>query len=49
MKLLRIRVPDLERPEFAEEAERQGKLLRGRREETEAMDFIAAAFEWPEP
>lgn len=49
MKLLRIWVPDTKRPEFAAEAARQGALLRGRPEEKEALDFIAAAFDWPEP
>jgi hypothetical protein len=48
MKLLRIWVPDPKRPEFAREAERQGKLLRGRAEEKEALDFIESAFPWPE-
>ncbi len=48
MKLLRIWVPDPHRPEFAAEAKRQGLLLRGRPEEAEALDFIAAAFAWPE-
>ncbi len=48
MKQLRIWVPDPHRPEFAAEAERQGLLLRGRLEEAEALDFIAAATEWPE-
>ena len=47
MKLLRIWVPDTKRPEFAAEAARQGALLRGRLDEQEALDFIAAAFEWP--
>lgn len=49
MKQLRIWVPDPHRPEFGAEAERQGLLLRGRPEEAEALDFIAAATEWPEP
>jgi hypothetical protein len=49
MKLLRIWVPDPTRPEFAQEAERQGKLLSGQPEEREAMAFIEAAFPWPEP
>ncbi len=49
MKLLRIWVPDPRRPEFAGEAERQAKLLRGRPEEKEALAFIEAAFTWPEP
>ncbi len=49
MRQLRIWVPDPRRPEFAAEAKRQGMLLRGRPEETEALDFIAAATEWPEP
>ena len=48
MKQLRIWVPDPHRPEFAAQAERQGLLLRGRPEETEALDFIAAATDWPE-
>jgi hypothetical protein len=49
MKLLRVWVPDPTRPEFAREAERQAKLLRGRPEELEALAFIDAAFKWPEP
>ena len=49
MKQLRIWVPDPTRPEFSEEAERQAALLRGRPEEREALDFIEAAFDWPEP
>lgn len=49
MKLLRVWVPDPRRPEFAREAERQAKLLRGRAEEGQAMAFIEAAFDWPEP
>jgi len=49
MKLLRIWVPDPKRPEFAKEAERQAKLLLGRAEEKEALDFIETAFAWPEP
>ncbi len=49
MRLLRVWVPDPRRPEFAKEAERQAKLLRGRPEEAEALRFIEAAFDWPEP
>jgi Protein of unknown function (DUF3018) len=49
MRLLRIWVPDPKRPEFAKEAGRQANLLRGRAEEQEALDFIEAAFTWPEP
>ncbi len=49
MKLLRVWMPDPRRPEFAAEARRQGRLLRGAAEEADAMDFIAAAFAWPEP
>ncbi len=49
MKLLRVWVPDPQRPDFAKEAARQAKLLRGRPEENEALDFIEAAFKWPEP
>jgi hypothetical protein len=49
MKLLRFWVPDPTRPEFVREAERQAKLLRGRAEEKEALRFIEAAFDWPEP
>jgi len=48
MKQLRIWAPDPNPPDFAEEAKRQGLLLRGRPEEAEALDFIAAAMEWPE-
>ena len=48
MKLLRVWVPDPRKPEFAKEAARQAKLLRGRPEEREALDFIAAAAAWPE-
>ncbi len=48
MKQLRIWVPDPNRPEFIEEARRQGLSLRGRPEEAEALEFIAAAVEWPE-
>ena len=46
MKLLRVWVPDPTRPEFAKEAARQGRLLRGRPEEAEALAFIEAAFSW---
>lgn len=49
MKLLRVWVPDPHRPEFAKEAARQAKLLRGRPEEAEALAFIDAAVSWPEP
>jgi hypothetical protein len=49
MRLLRVWVPDPRRPEFVREAERQAKLLRGRAEEREALGFIEAAFDWPEP
>jgi hypothetical protein len=44
MKLLRIWVPDPKSPDFAAEAERQAKLLRGRPEEEEAIRFAEAAF-----
>lgn len=47
MRLLRVWVPDPRRPEFAKEAERQARLLRGRAEEREALDFIEAAADWP--
>ena len=49
MKLLRVWVPDTQRPEFAKEAARQAKLLYGRAEEKEALAFIESAFLWPEP
>ena len=49
MKLLQVWVPDPHRPEFVEEAVRQAKLLRGRPEEAETLDFIEAAYPWPEP
>ena len=45
MKLLRVWVPDPHRPEFAAEARRQGRLLRGAPEEVETLAFIASAFE----
>ena len=48
MKLLRVWVPDPRRPEFVEEANRQAELLRGRPEQAEALEFIAAAYAWPE-
>ena len=48
MKLLRVRVSDPARPEFAREAARQARLLRGRPEEAEALTFIEAAFSWPD-
>ena len=48
MKLLRIWVPDPNHPEFAAEARRQGLLLRDAPEETEALEFIASTFAWPE-
>jgi hypothetical protein len=44
MKLLRIWVPDSSSPEFAAEAERQAKLLRGRPEEEDAIRFAEAVF-----
>jgi hypothetical protein len=49
MKLLRVWVPDPSRPEFAKEAARQGRLLRGRPEEADATAFIEQTFDWPEP
>jgi hypothetical protein len=59
MKLLRIWVPDPSSPEFAAEAERQAKLLRGRPEEEDAIRFAEAVFadgmtdepdyDWPKP
>ncbi|MDE3177856.1 MAG: DUF3018 family protein [Pseudomonadota bacterium] len=48
MKLLRVWVPDPRRPEFVREANRQAEQLRARPEQKEALDFIAAAFAWPE-
>ena len=49
MRLLRVWVPDPRRPEFAEEAARQAALLHGQPDEREALSFIEAAFEWPQP
>jgi hypothetical protein len=40
--------PHPTRPEFAKEAARQARLLRGRPEEGEALAFIEAAFSWPD-
>jgi hypothetical protein len=48
MKQWRLWVPDPHRPEFATEALRQGMPLRGRPEEVEALDFIAAGVASPE-
>ena len=48
LKLLRVWVVDSSAPGFAEEAARQAHLLRGRPEEQEALDFIEAAFAWPD-
>ena len=49
LRPIQIWVPDTRAPGFAEEAARQAELLRGSASEKEAMDFIEAAFEWPEP
>ena len=49
MKLVRFWIPDPHSPAFAAEAKRQGLLLRGLPAETEALEFIGSAFEWPEP
>ena len=43
MKLLRLWVPDPAAPGFADEVRRQVLLLRGAREEQDALDFIEAA------
>ncbi len=48
MKLLRVWAPDPRRPEFAAEAKRQGRLLRGQLEEIETLEFIDALVEWPQ-
>ncbi|MGO9742292.1 MAG: antitoxin MazE-like protein [Roseiarcus sp.] len=48
MKLLRVWVPDPRRPGFSSEAQRQAELLRGRPEQKDALNFIEAAFAWPE-
>jgi hypothetical protein len=49
VRLLRVWVPDTRRPGFVSEAERQARLLHERPEETEALRFIEAAFDWPQP
>ena len=49
MRLLRVWVPDTNRSDFAKEAARQAKLLHNRPEEVEAIEFIAHAFDWPQP
>lgn len=46
MKMLRIRVLDPHRPEFAAEAKRQAALLRGAPEEIETLEFIEKLVEW---
>lgn len=43
LKLLRIWVPDIHAPGFAEEAARQAAVLRGAPEEIETLAFIEAA------
>ncbi len=43
MKLVRIWVPDPDRPDFAAKARREAALLRGAPEEQEALDFIEQA------
>ena len=48
MRLPRVWVPAPRRPQFAREAARQAELLRARPEQEETLDFIAAAFAWPE-
>lgn len=42
LREIRMWVPDINSPGFAEEAERQAALLRGAPEEREALDFIEA-------
>ncbi len=49
MRLLRVWIPDPRRPEFAQEEVRQAARLRGAPDEQEALGFIEAAFEWPQP
>ncbi len=46
MKLIRLWVPDPHAPGFQDEARRQAALLRGAREEQEALDFIETAAAW---
>lgn len=46
MKLLRVWVTDPAAPGFAAEAKRQGKLLRGKSEETNALRFIEKAADY---
>jgi hypothetical protein len=47
LKLLRIWVPDVNAPGFAEEAARQAAILRGAAEEREILAFIdAATMDW---
>jgi hypothetical protein len=43
MRLVRVWVPDPRSPGFRAEAARQAALLRGAPEESDALDFIAAA------
>ena len=49
MKLLRIWVSDPHASGFKEEAARQAALLRAAPEEFEALAFIEAAGDWPDP
>ncbi|MCX7384022.1 MAG: DUF3018 family protein [Alphaproteobacteria bacterium] len=48
MKLLRVWVPDPHHADFAAEALRQGKLLRGAPEEAETLEFLGLLADWPE-
>ena len=49
LRLLRIWVPDPSTPEFQAEIARQAAILNGSEAEEEALRFIEAAMEWPEP
>ena len=46
LKLIRLWVPDPRAPGFQDGAERQAATLRGAKEETEALEFIATAADW---
>ena len=47
LKMLRLWAPDPLAPGFGAEMQRQMGVLRGAPEEAEALNFIAAAGDWP--
>lgn len=48
LREVRLWVADTRTPEFAATAEREARVLRGRKDERDALAFLEAAFDWPE-